>query len=86
MAIGAWVLNSSVIAKMPSNRMPVSTTSSQKAWTGVMCAPGAVKNTPAAPPAARVSPWAALYASITGPNNWYTSAAPIIAPATCAPT
>ena len=40
LAVGASVLKSSVMAKMPSTRIPVSTISSMKACMGVMPAPG----------------------------------------------
>jgi len=40
LAWGAWVLNSSVMAKMPISRMAVRAISSITAWTEVIRPPG----------------------------------------------
>ena len=56
LAPGAISLKRSVMAKMPNSRKAVRITWSSSACIGVIASPGWVKNTPAAPPASRVSP------------------------------
>jgi len=60
LARGANSLYCSVMAKMPNSRKAVRMIWSESACIGVIASPGWVKNTPAAPPASRVSWCAAL--------------------------